>query len=161
MCSDPEDLWSPGCDGSGNPPPVTTPPPPPAPVVIINPDPLDDGQEQDDPTPKSDPIDDGNGEELTDFQLFGQVFTLFLIEVFVLMPIDYGLIVLTAEATVACGLGAVLACIADIPILAIDLVVADFQISLANTIAQNVETGTRHEFEWIIIPNLLPEVKND
>ena len=59
FCSDPEDLWSPGCDGSGNPPPVTTPPPAPAPVVIINPDPLDDGQEQDDPTPTPDPIDGG------------------------------------------------------------------------------------------------------
>ena len=57
FCSDPEDLWSPGCDGSGNPPPVTTPPPPPAPVVIINPDPLGDGQEQDDPTPNpNDPL---------------------------------------------------------------------------------------------------------
>lgn len=62
FCSDPEDLWSPGCDGSGTPPPVTTPPPAPAPVVIVNPDPLDDGQEQDDPapTPSLDPHDDGN-----------------------------------------------------------------------------------------------------
>ena len=58
FCSDPEDLWSPGCDGSGTPPPVTTPPPPPAPVVIINPDPLDDGQEQDDPTPTPNPAPD-------------------------------------------------------------------------------------------------------
>ena len=160
MCSDPDDP-TPSCDGNGGTPPNTPAPLPDALVVINNPGPLDDGQGQDDPTPTPDPIDHGNGEELTDFQLFGQIFTLFLIEVFVLMPIDYGLIVLTAEATVACGLGAVLACIADIPILAIDLVVADFQISLANTIAQNVETGTRHEFEWIIIPSLLPEVKND
>jgi len=58
FCSDPEDLWSPGCDGSGNPPPITTPPPPPASVVIINPDPLDDGQEQDDPTPTPNPAPD-------------------------------------------------------------------------------------------------------
>ncbi|HXD11782.1 MAG TPA: hypothetical protein VN653_17080, partial [Anaerolineales bacterium] len=50
MCSDPGDP-SPSCDGSGTPPPVTTPPPPPAPVVITNPDPLDDGLQQDDPTP--------------------------------------------------------------------------------------------------------------
>ena len=57
MCSDPEDP-SPSCDGSGTPPPVITPPPPPAPVVIINPDPLDDGQEQNDPTPTPIPTPD-------------------------------------------------------------------------------------------------------
>ena len=51
FCSDPEDLWSPGCDGSGGRPKNTPAPLPDSPVVINNPGPLDDGQEQDDPVP--------------------------------------------------------------------------------------------------------------
>jgi hypothetical protein len=43
VCSDPDDLWSPSCDGGGGSPPNTPAPLPPAPVVITNPDPLDDG----------------------------------------------------------------------------------------------------------------------
>jgi len=60
MCSDPDDLWSPGCDGSGGRPKNTPAPLPDGPVVINNPDPLDDGQEQDDPTPDPKPSVDCN-----------------------------------------------------------------------------------------------------
>ncbi len=51
ICTDPEDP-TPSCDGSGDYPSNITPLPP-APVVITNPDPLDDGLEQDDPTPST------------------------------------------------------------------------------------------------------------
>jgi len=49
VCSDPDDpdQWC----SSGNPYPNNTQPLPEGPIVINNPDPLDDGQEQDDPTP--------------------------------------------------------------------------------------------------------------
>jgi hypothetical protein len=46
MCSDPDDLWSPSCDGAGGPPPNTPAPLPSAPVVITDPEPLDDGLKQ-------------------------------------------------------------------------------------------------------------------
>ena len=52
MCSDPEDP-TPICDGSGGYPPNIPQPDPPAPVVNSDPDPLDEGQEQDVPTPTS------------------------------------------------------------------------------------------------------------
>jgi len=49
VCSDPEDP-TPTCS-SGNPPPPNYPAPfSPAPVIVRNPDPLDDGLQQDDPT---------------------------------------------------------------------------------------------------------------
>jgi len=70
FCSDPEDLWSPGCDGSGGRPNNRPAPLPDVPVVINNPGPLDDGQEQDDPTPTDepvvitlDPLDDGQEQD--------------------------------------------------------------------------------------------------
>ena len=103
--------------------------------------------------------DEDDPEELTDVQLVGQVITFFLIETTVLLPLDYGLLELTTEAAIACGTGVLLACAAEIPILAVDLVAADFQISLANTIAQNVATGERHEFESIIIPELISTIR--
>jgi hypothetical protein len=53
VCSDPEDP-TPSCDGSGGYPPNTPDRLPLAPVVITNPDPLDDGLEQDDPTRRPD-----------------------------------------------------------------------------------------------------------
>jgi hypothetical protein len=46
VCTDPDDLWSPSCDGSGGPPPNTPAPLQDAPVVITNPDPLDEGLKQ-------------------------------------------------------------------------------------------------------------------
>jgi hypothetical protein len=49
VCSDPDDLWSPSCDGGGGPPPNSPAPLPSAPVVINNPDPLDDGLVPDEP----------------------------------------------------------------------------------------------------------------
>jgi len=61
FCSDPEDLWSPGCDGSGGRPKNAPAPLPDSPVVINNPGPLDEGQEQDDPAPTLD-----NGQEQDD-----------------------------------------------------------------------------------------------
>jgi len=50
VCTDPDDRWSPSCDGGGGPPPNTPAPLPSSPVVITNPDPLDDGLVPEEPS---------------------------------------------------------------------------------------------------------------
>jgi hypothetical protein len=107
--------------------------------------------------PGGDVLGPGNQpkDKLTDVQLVGQVATLALIETTLLLPIDYALVELTTDGVEACMGGVLLACVADIPIGAADVVAADFQISLANTVAKNIQTHTQHEFEWLIIPKLL------
>jgi RHS repeat-associated protein len=69
VCSDPDDLWSPGCDGDGGPPTNIPAPLPSGPVVITNPDPLDDGLNMDDDcncgvTPE---VEESDGWEFWDF----------------------------------------------------------------------------------------------
>jgi len=163
FCSDPEDLWSPGCDGSGNPPPVTAPPPPPAPVVIVNPDPLDDGQEQDDPTPSTSqsettncPSNLPNCDPLTPVQQFGWGITLILIDVAILAPIDLALASMSIDGALACLSGVALACLADIPLAALDYAAAEVTVSVNVYMATSIKNGYRSEFEWIIASSLFP-----
>jgi hypothetical protein len=115
------------------------------------------------PKPKKDEDDedildpktnDDTGEELTTAQLVGQVITFGLIETTIFFPVDIALVDLTADATAACLDGIAIACIADIPIGALDIAVADFQISLGATIVQNVATHTKHDFKLLIIPKI-------
>lgn len=98
---------------------------------------------------------------MTTVEKYGMGITVAITVLFVVVPIEAALLVLTFGAAGACGSGAVLGCLADIPLAAADIAVADFGISLTVQAAESISSGRKREFEWIIIPRLIDIFRNE
>ena len=97
---------------------------------------------------------------LTTVEKYGLGFTVALTEVVVVIPIETVLLALTGVEAYACFHGAVGACLADIPLTAADVVVADFGISLAMYAAESISNGYKGEFKWRLILPIYNSIKN-
>ena len=85
---------------------------------------------------------------------YGMGIAVALTDLFIVIPIEAAMLYVTFGATVACGSGVVLGCLADIAL-------ADFGISLTVYAAESISSGQKGEFEWIIIPSIVDIFKRD
>jgi RHS repeat-associated protein len=93
--------------------------------------------------------------KMTEVEKIGMGLTVALTIIAVVLPIEIVLILLTFEVSAACASGAVPACLLDVPLVAADIVVADFGVSLSMHAYESISSGyKKDEFEWIIIPSI-------
>ncbi len=90
--------------------------------------------------------------QMTETDKIGMALTTAMVEITIILPIEYALMGATIESSAACVSGVALFCVADIPLAAADIVVADFAVSLTVYTAESISNGQREKFKWIIIP---------
>ena len=97
--------------------------------------------------------------KMTSTEKVGMAVAVAVTDIFVVLPAEAGLIVVTLDSTLACGAGVVLACVADIPLAAADVAVTDFAVSLNRYVYESISSEYKGQFKWTIIPAILDKFK--
>jgi RHS repeat-associated protein len=93
--------------------------------------------------------------QMTNAEKTGMALTTGIVDLTIILPIEYALFAGTIDASAACLAGQVEFCVMDIPIAALDLIVADFAVSLTLDTYESISSGQQKKFKWIIIPAIL------
>lgn len=89
---------------------------------------------------------------MTNSEKIGMGVAVALTDIFVILPIEAVLVVATIQIGAACVTGNAVACIVEIPVVVLDVVWADFAVSLNVYAAESISSGQKDGFEWLIIP---------
>jgi hypothetical protein len=93
-------------------------------------------------------------QQMTDSEKIGMGLTTAIVMVFLVLPVELALIDTTISSSAACLAGQVEFCLADIPLTAMDIAVADFAVSLTLYTYKSISNGSKGKFKWTIIPAL-------
>lgn len=98
----------------------------------------------------------GNNSKLTPAQKVGKGLTFVFVTVFIIAPIEIGLI----NTSIAATGGGPLGIAAEVVLIPAEIVLADFAISYGINTWEAIQSGSDVEFSWTILPALASELPN-